>query len=63
MCLEKGIKHPLVRGTKDRSQQGTVDHRVQRILHGTDQMDNLWLIGTNHHDAKSAREKNEKYKR
>ncbi len=60
LCLSKGILHPLTRGTKDINKQGTVDHKVQRIKGGTDNEDNLWLIGTNHHYSKSANEGNSK---
>jgi 5-methylcytosine-specific restriction endonuclease McrA len=63
LCLKNGIKHKLTRGTSDRSIQGTVDHKTQRKLGGTDSLDNLWLIGSNHHDGKSAKERNEMYKR
>ena len=58
MCLEKGIIHGLERGTRDINKQGTVDHKVQRKKGGTDNEDNLWLIGSNHHASKSANEGN-----
>jgi|SRR5688572_12360786 len=63
LCKEKGIKHVLERGTKDLTRQGTVDHKIQRINGGSDTDDNLWLIGSNHHNAKRASEKNEMYKK
>src|SRR5688572_27821752 len=63
LCKEKGIKHTLERGTKDLERQGTVDHKVQRINGGSDSDENLWLIGSNHHNAKRAVEKNEMYKK
>jgi 5-methylcytosine-specific restriction endonuclease McrA len=58
LCKEKGINHPLERGTKDLEKQGTVDHKVQRMNGGADTDDNLWLIGSNHHNVKRAEEKN-----
>lgn len=58
ICLEKGISHQLVRGTKDLSKQGTVDHKEQRRKNGTDDYYNLRLIGSNHHASKSANEGN-----
>lgn len=63
LCLQKGIMHPLIRGTKNINQQGTVDHKVQRINGGSDEYDNLWLIGSNHHAIKSAQEGNLKRKK
>lgn len=63
LCLQQGIKHQLTRGTTDLSIQGTVDHKEQRIKGGSDNYDNLWLIGSNHHNAKSARERNTMYKK
>jgi 5-methylcytosine-specific restriction endonuclease McrA len=59
LCLEKGIKHFLERGTRDLSKQGTVDHKEQRKLSNNDSDDNLWLIGSNHHQGKSAFEGNQ----
>lgn len=58
LCLQQGIIHRLERGTKDINKQGTVDHKEQRKKGGTDDMDNLWLIGSNHHASKSANEGN-----
>ena len=58
LCLQKGITHQLERGTKNIGRQGTVDHKIQRDLGGTDNHDNLWLIGSNHHNIKSATEGN-----
>lgn len=58
LCKEKGILHQLERGTKDLDKQGTVDHKKQRKKGGTDTMNNLWLIGSNHHASKSADEGN-----
>jgi 5-methylcytosine-specific restriction endonuclease McrA len=63
LCKEKGIKHVLERGTRDLDKQGTVDHKTQRINGGSDSDDNLWLIGSNHHNAKRAVEKNKMYKK
>lgn len=63
MCLEKGITHNLQRGTRDLELQGTVDHKLQRMHGGADTDDNLWLIGSNHHNAKRAEEKNNMYKK
>jgi 5-methylcytosine-specific restriction endonuclease McrA len=63
LCLQKGIKHVLERGTRDLEKQGTVDHKEQRLLTNNDSDDNLWLIGSNHHNAKRAIEKNQMYKR
>lgn len=63
LCIQKGILHPLTRGTKDINQQGTVDHKTQRINGGSDEYENLWLIGSNHHAIKSAREGNIKHKK
>jgi 5-methylcytosine-specific restriction endonuclease McrA len=63
LCLQQGIKHYLERGTKDLTKQGTVDHRVQRIKGGTDTDDNLWLIGSNHHNQIRAKQGNQMYKR
>lgn len=59
LCLEQGKMHPLIRGTKNIGMQGTVDHKVQRKKEGTDNEDNLWLIGSNHHAVKSANEGNQ----
>lgn len=59
LCIENGIVHQLERGTKELSKQGTVDHKIQRDLGGTDNYDNLWLIGSNHHNVKSAMEGNQ----
>ena len=59
LCLSHGKLHPLTRGTNDITRQGTVDHKIQRINGGSDEYDNLWLIGTNHHNRKSAKEGNE----
>ena len=61
LCKEKGIKHVLERGTRDLEKQGTVDHKEQRLLTNNDSDDNLWLIGSNHHNAKRAKEKNQMY--
>jgi 5-methylcytosine-specific restriction endonuclease McrA len=63
ICKAKGIMHPLERGTRNIDKQGTVDHKVQRINGGTDQPDNLWLIGSNHHASKSANEGNKQRKK
>lgn len=63
LCKEKGIMHALERGTRDLSRQGTVDHKIQRIKGGSDDDDNLWLIGSNHHNAKRAEEANQRHKR
>lgn len=52
LCLKEGIQHRLVRGTMDLSIQGTVDHKKRRDEGGSDNPDNLWLIGTNHHNRK-----------
>lgn len=60
LCKQEGKVHILKRGTKDLSMQGTVDHKKQRKQGGSDDYDNLWLIGTNHHYAKSANEGNKK---
>lgn len=57
MCLEKGVLHPLTRGTKDIDKQGTVDHINNYRLSGLDDLDNLWLIGSRHHQSKSAKER------
>jgi 5-methylcytosine-specific restriction protein A len=59
LCLEKGIIHQLERGIKDMNRQGTVDHVIQRKAGGTDELDNLRLIGSNHHATKSAMEGNQ----
>jgi len=58
LCFEKGISHILERGTKNIDKQGTIDHKVQRVLGGSDKEDNLWLIGSNHHNSKSVIEGN-----
>lgn len=57
LCLSKNIIHPLIRGTRDLSKQGTVDHKIPREAGGTDDLDNLWLIGSNHHARKSNKDK------
>lgn len=59
LCWEKGIIHRLERGTKDLSKQGTVDHKEQFKVAGNEEYDNLWLIGSNHHNQKSAHEGNQ----
>jgi 5-methylcytosine-specific restriction endonuclease McrA len=59
LCWEKGVIHKLERGTKDLSKQGTVDHKEQRKVSGRDDYDNLWLIGSNHHNVKSVIEGNQ----
>ena len=56
-CKDKGIIHQLIRGTKDLSRQGTVDHIKPREAGGTDDLENLRLIGSNHHAAKSNQDK------
>lgn len=61
LCLQNGIRHVLERGTKDLSKQGTVDHKVQRIQGGADTDDNLWLIGSDHHNKIRAEQKNKMY--
>jgi 5-methylcytosine-specific restriction endonuclease McrA len=61
LCLQKGIKHYLERGTKDLTKQGTVDHIERRALGFSDDDSNLWLIGSNHHNSKRAFEKNKQY--
>lgn len=63
LCLQQNIIHPLERGTKDINKQGTVDHKIQRINGGSDEYDNLWLIGSNHHASKSANEGNKSRKK
>ena len=57
ICLDKGILHELVRGTKDITKQGTVDHRVPRKAGGSDDLSNLRLIGSIHHAKKSNQDK------
>lgn len=63
LCLQDGKIHLLTRGTKDITKQGTVDHKVQRKKGGSDEPDNLWLIGTIHHNSKSAKEGNQSRKK
>ena len=63
LCKEKGIIHPLVRGTRDLNQQGTIDHKEPRPIGSAydpikhDNKNNLWLIGSNHHASKSSKER------
>lgn len=57
ICLEKGIMHQLQRGTKNLERQGTVEHNIPRNAGGSDELDNLWLMGSNHHPAKSNQDK------
>lgn len=66
LCKEKGIYHPLVRGTKVLNNQGTVDHKKPRKSFDlndpeqrkiADSLENQWLIGSNHHAKKSQDDK------
>lgn len=53
LCKKKGIIHQLTRGTKDLNRQGTVDHIIPINAGGSDELTNLWLIGSIHHARKS----------
>ena len=57
ICKEKGKLHFLQRGTKDIRFQGTVDHIVPRNAGGSDELDNLRLIGSSCHAKKSNKDK------
>lgn len=62
-CARMGIKHFLERRTKNMEHQGTVDHKTPRPQNAPynpnewDSMDNLELIGSNHHAVKSSLER------
>lgn len=57
ICLDKGINHLLVRGTKDMNYQGTVDHTIPRNAGGSDEPSNLRLVGSRCHARKSNKDK------
>jgi 5-methylcytosine-specific restriction protein A len=57
ICLDKGINHFLMQGTKDMNYQGTVDHIKPRNAGGSDDIENLRLVGSRCHAKKSNQDK------